>query len=551
MSTNEIRATIGTYAPAANVGEYSEAHSAGAMLRDGGRDAFLIANVYPMGLLGPAMWHDLPILNLDLGGADSICPTCKPLFEGLNRVKLDQVMQTSLSLLGFAVFQWAVDPIAWAALEGHGQKPWACLIPDDESFTDGGTGTQMGPTPAAQAGVACSDHKWPAERACPEVVSDAGLCTDDFAHRDKAETVRCMLSATTTGAAPEQGQTRDLSPFFAEPGHTRDGTNVEAGKTILGEKNGMVDLVTLYDGGVFLGTPMGRCFEVERESGMYILFGLKQDVRYMLTLGESRAAAAARAARAFYSAYTPPAAIWPLNDATRSWNVVASGDAKARKDRREDWIKLQPKSPAYASNYVDVPRVTCPEPFDGPVGLTTNLRCGFYKDLAMAPLDLAPTGAEIPKPRFSASTIASRVISLDWGKAKKFHETPSSVELPHYECDVDEEEGEIPTYKLTAFPATALVKAVVEGPTCSNGRRRLRRSSQAIPTHPVTPRATRETSPTRGACCCGGCGRSSARVTRRRGLSRRSRSSACCRRRGCSLHAADCAHLRRRDVCEG
>ena len=75
----------------------------------------------------------------------------------------------------------------------------------------------------------------------------------------------------------------------------------------------------------------------------------------------------------------------------------------------------------------------------------------------MAPLDLAPTG-EIEAALLG---IDDRVASdrLDWGKAKKFHETPSSVELPHYECDVDEEEGEIPTYKLTAFPATALVKA--------------------------------------------------------------------------------------------
>ena len=58
-------------------------------------------------------------------------------------MKLDQVMQTSLSLASFAVFQWAADRVggAW----GHGQKPWACLIPDDESFTDGGTGTQMAP----------------------------------------------------------------------------------------------------------------------------------------------------------------------------------------------------------------------------------------------------------------------------------------------------------------------------------------------------------------------------------------------------------------------
>ena len=90
----------------------------------------------------------------------------------------------------------------------------------------------------------------------------------------------------------------------------------------------MVDLVTLYDGGVFLGTPMGRCFEVERESGMYILFRLKQDVRYMLTLGESRAAA--RVGCAFYSAYTPPAAIWPLNDATRRGTWWRAGRRRAR-----------------------------------------------------------------------------------------------------------------------------------------------------------------------------------------------------------------------------
>ena len=32
-----------------------------------------------------------------------------------------------------------------------------------------------------------SDHKWPAERACPEVVSDAGLCTDDFTRTETCE----------------------------------------------------------------------------------------------------------------------------------------------------------------------------------------------------------------------------------------------------------------------------------------------------------------------------------------------------------------------------
>ena len=129
---------------------------------------------------------------------------------------------------------------------------------------------------------------------------------------------------------------------------------------------------------------MGRCFEIERSSGLYILFGLKQNVRYMLTVGESRPAAAARAARAFYAGYKPDLD-WG------SWNVGA-GDNK----RREKWMEAQPVADGYARNYVDVQAATCPAPFDKKSKFEDS-QLGLFKDFAMS--TLGPNGRD--ESRFS------------------------------------------------------------------------------------------------------------------------------------------------------